>query len=93
MPDLVLDTVMLRDLDRSLALITQVLHDAGGIASTTAAAVASGGLAESIRDFADKWDGNRSDMLEAIRAMSDMVHGVSDTFTRLEHQLVSALRG
>lgn len=93
MPDLVLDTAMLRDLDQSLQLVLRTLRSAGGMSRSTAAAVASGGLGETIEEFADDWEDNRDDMIEAVQTMSDMVHLVSSTFDELDQKLVASLTG
>jgi hypothetical protein len=93
MADLVLDTAMLRDLDQSLALVLTTLRSAGSMSRSTAAAVASGGLADAIEEFAEDWEDNRDDMIEAVQAMSNMVHLVSSTFDELDQQLVASLLG
>lgn len=93
MADLVIDTGMLRDLDQGLQLVLTTLRSAGGMSRSTAHAVASGGLADAIEEFADDWEDNRDDMIDAVQAMSNMVHLVSSTFDELDQKLVASLLG
>lgn len=91
MADLVVDSKMLHDLNVRLQFVLQNLEQATPISRETAAACASGGLAETVRDFADDWDDNREDLLESIREISQMVNTVDDGFRKMDAELRNVL--
>ncbi|ARJ05675.1 hypothetical protein GCM10010988_07920 [Cnuibacter physcomitrellae] len=93
MPDLLVDTDTLRSLDEALKLIVATLDGAEGMSRSTADASGNGELAGRLIDFADDWEDNREDMLDAVRTVSDAIHFISEGFEMLDQDLVQKLLG
>ncbi|CAN5327793.1 hypothetical protein BH09ACT6_BH09ACT6_03820 [soil metagenome] len=91
MPDLLIDTDMLRNLDSALKLILNSLGSAPGMSRSTSHACGDGNLAGVIIDFADDWEDTRNGMIDAVRSVSDAVHAVSEAFDSLDSKLVQSL--
>ncbi|WP_378146930.1 hypothetical protein ACFJGV_03725 [Cnuibacter sp. UC19_7] len=93
MPDLLVDTDTLRSLDEALKLIVATLDGAEGMSRSTADASGNGELAGRLIDFADDWEDNREDMLEAVRTVSDAIHFIAQGFEVLDQDLLDAILG
>lgn len=93
MPDLRVDTDLLREAGSRLRVVATEFHNANANSEDVANAVGHPGLAESLRAFADNWDDTRQAMMENIATLARSATGTGEAFDQLEHEFTAALTG
>lgn len=93
MPDLRVDTELLREAGSNLRVVATEFHNANVNSEHVAAAVGHPGLAEALRAFADEWDGTREGMMENITKLAKSATGTGQAFDQLEDAFTDSLTG
>lgn len=87
------DLAALQTLSESLGIVAAEFEGANATSETIADAVGHDGLAQCVRDFADKWDDAREGMTENLKALADTSKAVSGAFTDLDGEFAKSLEG
>lgn len=86
-----LDLARLADTGTTLSTVRSEFEGATNNAQTLADAVGHDTLADTLIDFADKWDDRRADMVENIGALADAATGIAQAFGQLDAEYAAAL--
>lgn len=91
MPDVKVDTALLKEAGGQLQNIVEAFsyakHDAGELAGH----VGHAGLAKRVRNFADNWQSRRQDMLEVIGNLGEVAEGVGIGYEHWDEELARAI--
>ncbi|WP_454085212.1 hypothetical protein [Georgenia sp. Marseille-Q6866] len=91
MPDVQVDTELLKEAGAQLRNVVETFTYAKDDAHALADHVGHGGLAKRVRNFADNWQSRRQDMLETIGTLGDVSEGVGIAFDEWDAQLARAV--
>lgn len=91
MPDIEVDTDLLRTTGSQLMDIVDALSGAKDDAAALADHVGHGGLAGRVRDFADNWQSRRQEMLETIGGLGEVSRDVGIAFEEWDSGLADAI--
>lgn len=91
--DLRVDTALLQEAGAQLRVVAREFGNANATSEYIAEAVGHPDLAQSVRDFADKWDDTRQGMLSNIANLARSATGTGDAFDQLEDAFTAALTG
>lgn len=93
MSTLIVEVDAIRTLGTDLKAVATEFEGANANSDGIAAAVGHGGLAETVRDFAHKWDDTRAEMVEGLKALGDAATTVADNWVDLDKQGADVLNG
>lgn len=91
MPDVKVDTELLREAGGQLMNIVDAFSYAKHDAAELAEYVGHSGLAKRVRNFADNWQSRRQDMLEVIGNLGEVADGVGLGFEQWDTELANAI--
>ncbi|PJI90921.1 hypothetical protein [Luteimicrobium subarcticum] len=91
MADLKIDLDAVTSLGSSLTKVAGEFDGANAHSDRIAGAVGHGHLADTVRDFAHKWDDTRGKMTDNLKALADAATNVAQAFTDTDGELAKAL--
>lgn len=91
-PDLVVNTENLRNLERDLGTIHRTLSNAETHAQELVGMIPHTKLASTVESFTNDWDRRRTDLTDQVEALRQRTGGVADAFEGTDAQLAEAVQ-
>lgn len=93
MSDIRIDLDHLESLSTGLTKVSSDLDNVEAFSKSVAGVVGDERLASVIRDFADKWNIRRNDLIEQIGVTAAAAQAIHDTFEELDREIAAGITG